>query len=196
MPTIGETLREARARKGVSEEVAARASKIKLERLRDLEQDCYDQFAAHIYARSFLRLYAEYLGLDIEVILKRFAEERPAPPPKPIFEITEEQRACSPLLARSSVAAGDSLTPTGKIVLAAAAVVFLLLAAATFWMLRGASASIEGNSNHSSSLPPSSGITDPLPPAAPEAPPFAIPASPAFPTNVSPSVPAARPHQP
>jgi cytoskeletal protein RodZ len=193
MPTIGEMLREARAKKGVSEEVAARASKIKLERLHDLEQDRYDQFAAHIYARSFLRLYSEYLGLDIEAILKRFAEEYPAPPPKPVFEITEEQRACSPLMSRPSVSmGGDSLTPAGKIVLAAAIVIFLLLAVATFWVLRAGAASAEGNSR----LPPSSGIAEPLSPAAPETlpsvPPVAVPASPAFSTNTSPIAPAAR----
>lgn len=192
MPTIGEMLREARARKGVSEEVAARASKIKLERLRDLEQDRYDQFAAHVYARSFLRLYAEYLGLDLDALLKRFAEEHPAPAPRPVFEITEEQRARSPLMARAPASTGgDSLTATGKIVLSAAAVIFLLLIIATFWVLRGASADANGNSHLPPSSPPPSSAVDPVPPPAPEVAPSPVPssiaASPAYPTNAAPA---------
>lgn len=193
MPTIGETLREARAKKGVSEEVAARASKIKLERLRDLEQDRYDQFAAHVYARSFLRLYAEYLALDAEEILKRFSEEHPAPPPRPVFEITEEQRARSPLMARAAASSGgDSLTPTGKIVLGAAAVIFLLLLIASFWVLRGASANANGNLQLPPSSPPTG--TDPSLSAVPESPPTSVPAaSPVSPTNAAS---AARSRQP
>jgi cytoskeletal protein RodZ len=193
MPTIGETLREARAKKGVSEEVAARASKIKLERLRDLEQDRYDEFAAHVYARSFLRLYAEYLGLDLEALMKRFAEERPAPPPKPVFEITEEQRARSPLMARSGPSNGaDSLTPTGKVVLGAAGVVFLLLLVAAFWVLRNASSAANGSSSLPPSSPPPGAVNDPVPPPMPEPPPAPPPAAvPAAPTNPPP--PAAAP---
>ena len=65
MPSIGEILREARKKKAISEEAAAKALKIKIERLRDLEENRYDHFAAQIYVRSFLRHYADYLGLEI-----------------------------------------------------------------------------------------------------------------------------------
>lgn len=155
MPTIGETLREARIKKGVSEEVAARAAKIRADRLRDLELDRYDQFAAHLYARGFLRLYAEYLGLDAADLVKRFSDEHPAPPPKPIFEITEEQRARSSILGRSAPSTGgDSLTSTGKVVLSAAGVIFLLLLAAGFWAMRGAATPRNGGAEASSAASP------------------------------------------
>lgn len=185
MPTIGETLREARLKKGVSEEVAARAAKIRADRLRDLEQDRYDQFAAHLYARGFLRLYAEYLGLDAAELVKRFTDEHPAPPQKPIFEITEEQRARSPILGRSiPVTGGDSLTSTGKIVLSAAGAIFLLLLAAGFWAMRGATPTRNGD--ESSSVAPSRSLpeNDPVSSGALETPAESAPtASTLSPTN-------------
>ncbi|MCC7519712.1 MAG: helix-turn-helix domain-containing protein [Verrucomicrobiae bacterium] len=198
MPTIGETLKEARVRKGVTEEVAARASKMKLERLRDLEQDRYDQFSAHIYARSFLRLYAEYLGLETEDLLKRFAEEHPPPPSKPVFEITEEQRARSAFLGRPIPTVGaDALTPTGKIVLGAAAVIFVLILIAGFWAMRETPAPTHGGAALSNSPPPLVPVNDPVSPPLLEAPPASVSAEAAIPpTNTAPSVAPGRYRQP
>ena len=64
MDSIGETLREARHAKQASLEDAARATKIKLEILERLEADEFDALAAPMYTKGFLKLYAEYLGLD------------------------------------------------------------------------------------------------------------------------------------
>jgi cytoskeletal protein RodZ len=62
--SIGETLREARHNKKASLEDVARITKIKLEILEKLEADEFDRLASPMYTKGFLKLYAEYLGLD------------------------------------------------------------------------------------------------------------------------------------
>jgi cytoskeletal protein RodZ len=64
MESIGEQLQEARRNKRASLEDASRATRIKVEILQQLEADEFDRLAAPTYTKGFLRLYAEYLGLD------------------------------------------------------------------------------------------------------------------------------------
>jgi cytoskeletal protein RodZ len=64
MEPIGEHLQEARRNKRASLEDASRATRIKIEILQQLEADEFDRLAAPTYTKGFLRLYAEYLGLD------------------------------------------------------------------------------------------------------------------------------------
>jgi len=62
--SIGETLREARHNKKATLEDAERATKIKIETLERLEADEFNALPAPTYTKGFLKLYAEYLGLD------------------------------------------------------------------------------------------------------------------------------------
>lgn len=61
---LGEVLRVARQRKGVSLYEAEHATKIHRRYLGALENDDYEVFSAPVYLRGFLRSYATYLGLD------------------------------------------------------------------------------------------------------------------------------------
>ena len=70
--SIGEQLREARHNKKASLEDAARSTKIKLEILENLEADEFDRLAAPMYTKGFLKLYAEYLGLDGQQIVDAY----------------------------------------------------------------------------------------------------------------------------
>lgn len=72
MESIGETLREARHSKKASLEDASRATKIKFEILEQLEADEFDRLAAPAYTKGFLKLYAEYLGLDSHVVVEEY----------------------------------------------------------------------------------------------------------------------------
>jgi cytoskeletal protein RodZ len=72
MESIGENLREARHNKKVSLEDASRATRIKIEILEQLESDEFDRLAAPAYTKGFLRLYAEYLGLDSQSIVDAY----------------------------------------------------------------------------------------------------------------------------
>jgi cytoskeletal protein RodZ len=68
MESIGETLREARRNRRASLEDASRATRIKIEILEQLEADEFDRLAAPAYTKGFLKLYAEYLGLDSQSV--------------------------------------------------------------------------------------------------------------------------------
>lgn|GEM_PF-750381 len=72
MESIGQTLREARHAKTASLEDVARATKIKIEILEKLESDEFDQLAAPMYTKGFLKLYSEYLGLDSQTIVDSY----------------------------------------------------------------------------------------------------------------------------
>ena len=69
MESIGENLREARHNRKVSLEDASRATRIKIEILEQLESDEFDRLPAPAYTKGFLKLYAEYLGLDSQSIV-------------------------------------------------------------------------------------------------------------------------------
>jgi cytoskeletal protein RodZ len=72
MESIGQTLREARHKKTASLEDVARATKIKIEILEKLESDEFDQLAAPMYTKGFIKLYSEYLGLDSQTIVDSY----------------------------------------------------------------------------------------------------------------------------
>jgi cytoskeletal protein RodZ len=72
MEPIGDLLREARHSKKAMLEDASRATKIKIDILEKLEAGAFDQLAAPAYAKAFLKLYAEYLGLDSQAIVEAY----------------------------------------------------------------------------------------------------------------------------
>jgi cytoskeletal protein RodZ len=76
MESIGEILREARHTKQASLEDAARATRIKFEILERLESDEFSQLAAPMYTKGFLKLYAEYLGLDAPAIVDAYLKSQ------------------------------------------------------------------------------------------------------------------------
>jgi cytoskeletal protein RodZ len=76
MESIGDTLREARRGKRASLEDAARSTKIKLDILEKLEADEFDRLAAPMYTKGFLKLYADYLGLDSQQIVDAYLESQ------------------------------------------------------------------------------------------------------------------------
>ena len=58
-------------------ELAARETKIKVDRLHDLESDDYSHFSSPTYARGFVRTYARSLGLDEYNILRQLDNKLP-----------------------------------------------------------------------------------------------------------------------
>jgi cytoskeleton protein RodZ len=61
---IGNSLREARVRRGIEFAQAELATKIRGKYLRALEEEHFEVLPAETYVKGFLRTYAEYLGLD------------------------------------------------------------------------------------------------------------------------------------
>jgi cytoskeletal protein RodZ len=69
---IGATLKTAREQQGISLDGAAEATKIRSSYLVALEEEAFEQLPGPTYARGFLRSYAEYLGLDAQVLIDEF----------------------------------------------------------------------------------------------------------------------------
>jgi len=72
MGSIGETLRAARETKGVSLQQAEEDTKIRKRYLEALEDEDYDIIPGRVYAKGFLRNYADYLGLNPDEMLMEF----------------------------------------------------------------------------------------------------------------------------
>ena len=76
MGVFGDTLRQARAHKGVTLREAEIATRINRHWLLALEDEHFDQLPALIYQRGIVRNYATYLNLDQAKLLQLFSEAR------------------------------------------------------------------------------------------------------------------------
>ena len=74
--TVGRRLQKARQEKKLTIDEVAAATKIRPERIVDLEADDLTHFPSLVYARSFLVKYARFLGLDIQDDLENFQVSR------------------------------------------------------------------------------------------------------------------------
>jgi len=68
---VGETLREARRRREIDLAEVEASTKIRARFLRAIENEEWDLLPGDAYARSFIRTYAAYLGLDGEQLAER-----------------------------------------------------------------------------------------------------------------------------
>src|SRR5205823_14353981 len=79
MPEIGETLRDARMRAKIDvSEVEAR-TKIRAKYLRALENEEWGLLPGPTFVRSFLRTYADYLGLDSRLLVEEYRMRHEGP---------------------------------------------------------------------------------------------------------------------
>jgi cytoskeletal protein RodZ len=76
MGVFGDTLRQARAHKGVTLREAEAATRINRHWLLALEEEHFDQLPAPIYQRGIVRNYANYLNLDQAKLLQLFSDAR------------------------------------------------------------------------------------------------------------------------
>lgn len=74
MAGFGETLRQARAHKGVTLREAEQATRINRHHLAALEEENFDALPPLIYQRGIVRNYASWLGLDPSKMLSMFEE--------------------------------------------------------------------------------------------------------------------------
>src|SRR3954447_24190336 len=72
MPGIGETLREARMRQGLDIADMEAQTKIRAKYLRALENEEFSMLPGSTFVRTFLRTYAEKLGLDPHLLIDEY----------------------------------------------------------------------------------------------------------------------------
>jgi cytoskeletal protein RodZ len=72
LESVGRKLQQARLAKQLEIEDVAERTKIRPDRIIDLEADEYSHFPNPTYAKSFLAKYARFLGLDVQDALDKF----------------------------------------------------------------------------------------------------------------------------
>lgn len=109
--TIGQRLEAARQAKGVSVSEAGQATKILAKFIEAMEGDDFGALSAPVYAKSFIRMYAQYLGIDAHPLVDEYVAQHV---PKTKTQLTDEVRQN---LAKADVATVDlpaSSTPKRK----------------------------------------------------------------------------------
>jgi len=97
-PDVGEALRNARKVRGETLEQAAHFTRIRLSYLRDLEVgdiSSFESYPGRVYARFFLREYADHLGLDPAPLVRRFDRDA-EPVVQPARPVRYSRRAPHP----------------------------------------------------------------------------------------------------
>jgi Helix-turn-helix domain len=81
MPEIGQTLRETRMRNRIDITEVEAGTKIRAKYLRALENEEWDLLPGPTFVKTFLRSYADYLGLDSRQLVEEYKQrfERPSP---------------------------------------------------------------------------------------------------------------------
>jgi cytoskeletal protein RodZ len=75
-PRLGEQLVARRTELELTLKQAAHGCKIQPRYLTALEEGAYHQLPGEVYAKSFLKAYAEFLGLNVSALLERYGSER------------------------------------------------------------------------------------------------------------------------
>ena len=79
--SFGRRLRRERERRQIALTSIAENSKISVSLLRDLERDDVSRWPPGIFRRSFMRAYAQAVGVDVEATIREFLERFPDPDP-------------------------------------------------------------------------------------------------------------------
>jgi hypothetical protein len=118
---IGKTLRDTRNRLRVDLASVESATKIRVRYLRAIENEEWDVLPGGAYTRSFIRTYANHLGLDGERLADDFRRTVEAPPgmaarPEPVPPRRERRSGGGPRLPAGALAGLVALTLIGILV--------------------------------------------------------------------------------
>jgi transcriptional regulator with XRE-family HTH domain len=94
MADIGATLREARMRSGIDISEVETRTKIRAKYLRAIENEEWDLLPGRVYAKSFLRTYGDYLGVDSRMLVDEFRRQYERPTDhelRPISTLSRER---------------------------------------------------------------------------------------------------------
>jgi cytoskeleton protein RodZ len=171
MPSIGETLREARMRQRLDIADVESRTKIRAKYLRALENEEFGMLPGPTFVKTFLRTYAEMLGLDPHVLVEEYRAG---------FEREDEMEAPlgPPAVAGRDRRHGPRMGPGSLILLVLVAIVAVLVAIGL--------ASDDGGGGEQASAPETtSSVTETTPPPEPARPTrVSLRVTPATPTYV------------
>jgi helix-turn-helix protein len=97
MADIGSTLRETRIRKKIDITTVEEATKIRAKYLRALENEEWTVLPGPTYVKTFLRTYAEFLGLDAHLLVDEYAARFEEPEELELPAFSREPRIRTPV---------------------------------------------------------------------------------------------------
>jgi cytoskeleton protein RodZ len=152
MSEIGETLRQARMRARIDVSEIEAKTKIRAKYLRALENEEWGLLPGQTFVKSFLRTYAEALGLDAKALVEEYRLSHETP-----NESALEPIVSSPQRSRSR-APGAGRSPSGpsRAYIALVGVVVLVIALLIVGLLSGGGSSKSGARTSSSASSASS----------------------------------------
>jgi hypothetical protein len=112
---IGGSLHEARIRRGIELAQVATETRIRARYLQALEDERFELIPGAVYAKGFLRAYADYLGLDGQLLVDEYnarfrTDEDPPAPPQLDLRSWPVRRYAVPSAVVFLAAAGGLLT--------------------------------------------------------------------------------------
>ena len=114
MESLGQYLKKLREERGFTLEDVAEETKLRERYLRALEQDRFEALPAEVYAKLFLKVYAQFLKIDRKELYSRYESQR-----------TPAQRKAVPTTPERKLLRARWLPLGGILVLVLVAVVFL-----------------------------------------------------------------------
>jgi cytoskeletal protein RodZ len=127
---IGNSLREARVRRGIEFAQAELATKIRGKYLRALEEEHFEVLPVQTYVKGFLRTYAEYLGLDGQLYVDEYNSR---------FVIGEEQTEARARRSAARPQRRNRRIETNVVLVALAAIAILTVIVISAWKASGGS---------------------------------------------------------
>jgi cytoskeleton protein RodZ len=125
---IGNSLREARVRRGIDFAQAEVATKIRGKYIRALEEEHFELLPAETYVKGFLRTYAEYLGLDGQLYVDEYNSR---------FVIGEEQTEARARRSAARPQKRNRRIETNVVLVALAAIAILTVIVISAWKASG-----------------------------------------------------------
>jgi cytoskeleton protein RodZ len=125
---IGNSLREARVRRGIDFAQAEVATKIRGKYIRALEEEHFEVLPAETYVKGFLRTYAEYLGLDGQLYVDEYNSR---------FVIGEEQSEARARRSAARPQRRNRRIETNVVLVALAVIAILTVIVISAWKASG-----------------------------------------------------------
>ena len=128
MADIGSTLREARIRARIDISEIEMKTKIRAKYLRAIENEEWDLLPGPVYAKSFLRTYGDYLGLDSRLLVEEYKRRYEGPtdhePSRPASSLRRERERDRERRARGPVL--PQWAPVAAVLVAIVVILYLV----------------------------------------------------------------------
>src|SRR5579863_913125 len=85
-------LKSTRESKGLTLEIVHEATKIPMDALRAIEEGYSVRILSPFYYRGFIKIYAEFLGLDVGEMYKQYGLDQPSKPVTPVTVSTRPKQ--------------------------------------------------------------------------------------------------------